>query len=215
MANSLKELGLKNICQMPNCKPLEILSKNEIQSSFEAPYRLCTFSRIIKEKGIEDAIQAVRICNDNAGKEVFALDIYGQVEDQSWFNNLMIGQPKYIQYRGIIPYHQTTSTLKDYFALLFPTYYNGEAFAGTLIDALAAGLPALASDWHDNSDIVIPGQTGYIFPTHSVEALTAILQNCAVHPENLLQMRQHCIVQAQQYQPDVVLSPLFRSIEAL
>lgn len=77
-----------------------------------------------------------------------------------------------IHYGGVISFDHTTEVLKDCYALLFPTCYEGEGFAGTLIDALAAGVPVIASEWRYNSEIVIPGTTGLLFKTHDVEELT-------------------------------------------
>ena len=40
------------------------------------PLPLCTFSRVMKEKGIEDAVYAVRTVNEHFGRTVYTLDIY-------------------------------------------------------------------------------------------------------------------------------------------
>lgn len=68
----------------------------------------------------------------------------------------------------MVPFNQSTEVLKNYDALLFPTYYEGEGFAGTIIDAFAAGLPVIASDWKYNSEIIKQGITGVITKTHSI-----------------------------------------------
>ena len=122
-----------------------------------------------KEKGIEDAVRAV--CEINSmHSDIFAeLDIYGQIEDnqEEWLKKLQTLAPGYIKYKGMVPFSQSTKVLKEYDALLFPTYYEGEGFAGTIIDAFAAGLPVIASDWKYNSEIIKSGMTGVIFKTHS------------------------------------------------
>lgn len=40
-----------NVFVMPNCKKLTILFENELVYSFGVPYKLCTFSRVMHEKG--------------------------------------------------------------------------------------------------------------------------------------------------------------------
>jgi len=60
MINSLKELGLYNTLYLPNFKRLDVLCEEELVYPVEKPYRLCTFSRVMKEKGVEDAIEAVK-----------------------------------------------------------------------------------------------------------------------------------------------------------
>lgn len=102
--------------------------------------RLYIFSRILKEKGIEDAIDAVTYINEQNKREIFSLDIYGQIDD-AYKEDFMMKQknfPEYINYGGVIPFGCSTEVLKNYYALLFPTYYESEGFAGTLIDAMVA-----------------------------------------------------------------------------
>ena len=41
-----------------------------------------------------------------------------------------------------------------------------ETFGITLIEAMAAGLPVLASDWDGYKDIVVHGRTGFLIPTY-------------------------------------------------
>jgi glycosyltransferase involved in cell wall biosynthesis len=53
--------------------------------------------------------------------------------------------PEYVVYGGVVPFNKSVEVLKDYFAVLFPTYYEGEGFAGTIIDAHSAGVPIIAS----------------------------------------------------------------------
>lgn len=212
MKESMDAMHFHNTCVMPNCKKLDIVSSDNISRQNTQPYLLCTFSRVIQEKGIEDAAAAVSECNRRIGKTVFHLHIYGQVEQPEWFDRMMASQPSEIQYKGLISHDDSTRVLKDYFALLFPTYYHGEAFAGTLIDALAAGLPVIASDWHDNPELVIPGETGILFPVHSVGALTDILLDVAHHPQKLNDMRSQCIKRAYDYLPEIALQPLFSNL---
>lgn len=40
-----------------------------------------------------------------------------------------------------------------------------ETFGLTLVEAMAAGLPVVASDWDGYRDIVVPGETGFLVPT--------------------------------------------------
>ncbi|MBQ0110498.1 MAG: glycosyltransferase, partial [Oscillospiraceae bacterium] len=103
MKSSLSEHGFNNIYVMPNCKKLDILSESELVYNNTAPLKLCTFSRVMKQKGIEDAVNAVKAINEKHGKTVFSLDIFGQVDpDQTeWFDNLQQAFPDYITYGGV------------------------------------------------------------------------------------------------------------------
>lgn len=120
------------------------------------PLPLCTFSRVMKEKEIEDVVNAVKTVNEHFGRTVYTLDIYGQVDSAQteWFNELKSIFPSYIKSGEPVPFDKSVEVLKNCFALLFPTYYEGEGFAGTLLDAVAAGVPVIASDWRYNPEIV-------------------------------------------------------------
>lgn len=214
MKKALESLQIRNAIVMPNTKPLDIVSEDEIEFITTPPFKLCTFSRVTKEKGIEDAIKAVSECNRIKGETIYALDIYGQIDhgQEDWFHQLMQQVPDYIKYLGIIPYNKSTDVLKKYFALLFPTYYEGECFAGTLIDAMASGLPTIASDWHENPNIVVHQETGLIFPVHSVDELTRILLESAKAPDQINKMRRNCIKMAQKHKPEEIIKILTAQI---
>lgn len=210
MQTQMRNLGFDNVIIMPNCKPLDIIKPSEIRVFSHSPYPLCTFSRVVKEKGIEDAIKAVKICNEKIGHIAYTLDIYGQIGkgQQAWFNELMTKQPEYIRYRGCVNYSKSVEVLRDYFMLLFPTFYSGECFAGTIIDAFAAGLPVIASDWHDNANIIKENITGHIFPAHSTEALSKILYESLQNTTHINNMKSQCIREAAKYQPNTVIKTL-------
>ena len=90
MKNELLNLGFKNVSVVPNFKELTVIGESDLVYGNETPYRLCTFSRVMKEKGIETAIDAVRSVNSELGYKAFSLDIYGQVdpEQTEWFKGL-------------------------------------------------------------------------------------------------------------------------------
>ena len=208
MSETLRHQHVLNTIVMPNFKHLDIIPPQDVKNFSSPPFPLCTFSRVEPSKGIEDAIKAVRMCNERTKKVLYTLDIYGPVQSEDWFNLLMSNQPQEIRYRGIVPFDKSTAVLTNYFALLFPTFYAGEGFAGTLIDALASGVPVIASDWKSNPEIVEHGRTGYIYPTHNVEHLANILTEIAQNPAILNNMRRNCIQKAYDYEPKNIIKTL-------
>ena len=210
MKQGLEALGLSNVLVLPNCKNIQVLTPEELIYSTEKPFRLCTFSRVMKEKGIEDAVEAVKAVNTQRGETVYTLDIYGQVDPSQtqWFADLQKTFPDYIRYAGMVPSDQSVSVLKDYFALLFPTFYPGEGFAGTLIDAMASGIPVIASDFRYNMEIVTEGKTGRLHPTADALALSEILDEASNHVDAWNEMKLHCIQKAAEYIPSKVIKVL-------
>lgn len=216
MKSALEEQGFGNVCVMPNCKNLKILQKSELVYPTSEPYKLCTFSRVMKEKGIENAIEAVRRVNDGFGRTVFTLDIYGQVDEgqRGWFDGIRADFPDSVRYRGVVPFDRSVETLKDYFALLFPTRYAGEGFAGTLIDAMAAGVPVVASDWKYNGEVVIHGQTGVILQDYDAEKLIDQLKSMKENPTAWNSMKETTLDEAGKYTPRAVVQALLNHIDS-
>ena len=201
MKKAMEAMGFKNITIMPNCKDVRILTPEELIYPTQKPFRLCTFSRVTKPKGIEDAVNAVKAINEKRGERVYTLDIYGQIDpnETGWFEDLQQTFPEYITYKGMAPFDQSVEILKDYFALLFPTFYHGEGFAGTLIDAMASGIPTIASDFRFNSEIVLEGITGRLHPTTDVPAMVKILEEACDNTDLWNAMKCNCIENAKKY----------------
>ena len=82
----------------------------------------------MREKGIEDAVNAVATVNTVLGFQAFSLDIYGQVdgEQTEWLVSLQKDFSSYVRHGGLIPFDKSVDGLKDYFALPFSTYYERE-----------------------------------------------------------------------------------------
>ena len=200
MKSALEKQGFQNVFVMPNCKKLTVLAEEDLVFPDKEPLRLCTFSRVMREKGIEDAVRAVTEANKSLGRTAFSLDIYGQVDENQteWFEKLQKTFPDFVRYGGAISFDRSVETLKNYFALLFPTYYEGEGFAGTLIDAFSAGVPVMASDWKYNTELVNE-KVGYIFKTRDTDALCELLKAAAKDPTNMLEKRKHCLREAEKY----------------
>lgn len=210
MRTALEQMGFTNVEILPNCKSLPILREEELPDISQLPYKLCTFSRVMKEKGIEIAMNAVQMANRKIGAPAFTLDIYGPI----WktyaeeFPKVLASVPSYITYKGEVPFDKSTDALKDYTALLFPTYYEGEGFAGTLIDAMAAGVPVLASDWKYNAEIVKSGATGYCISECDEWKLSEFLLDIYQNHEQWCAMRLQCLCESHKYAPEIVYKDL-------
>ena len=214
MKKALDAQGFSNVCVMPNCKQLTVLTPEELVYPTGTPYKLCTFSRVMREKGIEDAINAVTAVNTQLGYQAFCLDIYGQVDaaQTQWFSDLQRTFPEYIRYGGLVPFDQSVEVLKEYFALLFPTRFYTEGIPGTIIDAYAAGIPVISAKWESYGDIVDEGHTGMGYGFQDVKQLQNILLDAACNATKLLSMKQDCLYKARDYLPEsavVILTEKF------
>ena len=214
MRDGLESLGFQNVTLLPNCKNLTPLTAEQLAADQGEPSRFCTFSRVMKEKGIEDAVNAVKFVNDHFGRRVCELDIYGAVDpnETDWFQALSDRFGPGIRYCGIVPYTQTTQVLKNYFALLFPTFFPKEGIPGTVIDAYSAGLPVIASRWSSFDDMIDHGITGIGYPYGKNEYLAEILCEVVQSPEQMIAMRENCLKKAEQFLPKNVMKILLEKL---
>ncbi|MBR3754031.1 MAG: glycosyltransferase [Clostridia bacterium] len=215
MEDALHELGLDNVIYLPNFRETNSLRPEELVYTSCEPYRLCTFSRVTPQKGIEKAIDAVRYANNALGRTVYTLDIYGKVapEYADEFSRLCKGFEPYITYKGLADTAKSTQELKSCFALLFPTLYSGEGLAGTVIDAFAAGVPVIATDWNYNRYIIRNGKDGIVYDPNTEGLLGKILVDAAGYPHKLNDMKKNCLNRAAHFEADQAVKILLKELE--
>lgn len=216
MMDALQKLGFTNVYVVPNCKPLSIIKKNDLETSYSEPYKLVTFSRVTEKKGIGTAADIVMKLNKKYGRKVFTLDIYGPVdpgEDESWFAELRKSFTDAITYRGNAPFDKSVELLSGYFALLFPTQYFTEGIPGTIIDTYAAGVPVIASKWKSFADVVEDGVTGLGYNFNTTTDLEEIMEKIVNDPSMITDLKQGCIRKANDFLPQNAIKPLIDRIK--
>lgn len=216
LKRELENVGVLNAEILPNFKRLQIVSLGLDDEKAVGPYRLCTFSRVMQEKGIEDAVNAVVAINEQYQMPVYTLDIFGPVDPNQidWFEKLQKDFPAYISYRGKVHYTDSVETLKDFFAVLFPTRFFTEGVPGTIIDAYAAGVPVIASRWQSFSDVVEHGVTGYGYSFGDERSLHDLLVKIAKEPELVIELKRNCVEKAKYYQPEESVAQIIKTIAA-
>lgn len=211
LKRDLSELGLEHIEMMTNFKLQSIRKLEDVQINTNDCVKLCVLSRLTKDKGIEDAIEAVKLANSLLDGSKVHLDLYGIVPEyyQEDFDEIVKKNDEIVTYKGVANYNQTATVLKSYFAMLFPTYFHGEGFAGCLIDAFFAGIPVITTDWLYNKDVVKDGENGLLVPIKNsqkiAEAITRLYQN----RDLAKQMSLNNIEKAKDYTAEKVLEKLY------
>lgn len=210
MKKDLELMGFSNVVVMPNCKKLRILDSEELEYTIVEPLRLCTFSRVMQEKGIEDAVKVVSEINAALGRTVYTLDIFGPVDSNQieWFEALKKSFGDTVEYKGITSPEKTPEVLKAYFSLLFPTRFKTEGIPGSIIDAYAAGIPVICSDWENRQDILDDGVTGRVYEFGDIDGLRALLEEIAKDPASLVKLKPVCLEQARRYRPESVVGEI-------
>lgn len=214
MLKRMDDLEFDNVYYMPNFKRLTILNESDLVYENNIPFRLCTFSRVMKEKGIEDAINAVIEINELSNRIIYSLDIYGPIDEKyiNRFEEMRLNLHNYISYKGIVDFNNTVEVLKNYYMLLFPTQYDTEGVPGTIIDSYFAGVPVLAAKWQSFSDVIEDGVTGIGFEFRDYREFLSKLNWCAENSDIINNMKIECLRKAKEYSPEHVMCEFLKHL---
>lgn len=215
MKQKLGSLDINNVYLMNNFKKLNALEEKNINYNHSEPYKLCYFSRVVKEKGVEDAIYAVTKVNEIFGREVYKLDLYGYIDEnyKYEFEKLIKEMPPFINYNGVVNPDKSVETIKDYFVQVFPTKYKTEGIPGSIIDSYYAGVPVLASKWDNFEDVIDEGKTGIGFEFLNQKDLELKLREFAIKPQAIVDMKKNCIKKAKEYSTDYVIKKFIKHLK--
>lgn len=158
-----------NIKIIPNAVPRPIQTKPDIISSSIAK-NIVSVGRLCPFKGFDTLIQAF-----NQLLKVYphlTLTIYGEGKERLNLERFI--QSLDLQNRILLPgaIQNIQEALINADLFIFPSRYEG--FPNALCEAMAVGLPVIASDCSGNIDIVRDGIDGRLFPVGDIQALTKI-----------------------------------------
>ena len=211
MKKELQTVGL-NAIVLPNFKKMTYLAKLPERCA-EGVVKFVFMSRMNEKKGVNMILDCVRRLNQSGFNDKYLVDFYGPFEDKAYQDSIMsiIDNVPNTSYKGILNLRDNIGydTLASYTVMLFPTFWPGEGFPGVLVDALIAGLPVIASDWHFNPDIVENGKTGIIIPTQNEEALFVAMKDAIENSKKYLEMAEYCQEKAREYDTQKVINEEF------
>ena len=212
----LKKMGVKNVVYIPNFKQIQPVSIDFINNyKCSTPFRFVIFSRVEAMKGIDDALDAIRRVNEMKSAIVATLDIYGPVQpgSEGWFDETLKNNTDICSYKGVCDPNESVDTLKEYFALLFPTRYYTEGMPGTIIDAMFAALPVIARRWAWCDNMISSGANGISYDFNEPEKLFDILVQVVSNPDIVLSMKSQCLQEAKKYREDSVMSQILKLLD--
>lgn len=212
LADRLRALGVRNASHLPNFKDVDDVDVDP-RVPPGPPYRLCALSRVTPEKGIDNAVRAVAAINGD-GPPAVTLDVFGPIEPsyEERFRRLVDSVP-HVRYAGRVPPERAAAAVSGHFALIFPTEWIGEGVPGTIIDAMHAGLPVVASRWPYYCEMLQDGVTGLSYDFDRPELLEATIRELIALPEEeLAAMRRATLERARAYAPEAVFGEIARAL---
>lgn len=215
MLRELEARGFSNCVLVNKFRRMTPVSVQDVDIKPQAPYKLCYFSRVMKEKGVEECIEAVKMANQQAGFVKYILDIYGSINEpyRETFEDLQKQFPSFVRYGGIVAFEKSAAVLKDYFAMLFPTYYASEGYPNAVVDAFAAGLPVVATRWNYNADIINDHKDGILVDVGNIAQIVDALEEMTGNPELYQHIRENCIARCEEYLPEKALAKVIAELK--
>lgn len=208
LKESLEREKYKNIKVMYNFKTVDIVNSNNLTHQRK---KFCIFSRIMQEKGIEDAIYAISELNNSGIK--CSLDIYGPIEVNyiKTFKEIVAKNKNYINYQGNVKPEESVKYLSKYDMLIFPTHYKKEGLPGTILDAIYSNTPIMASNWEYAGEF-INNDIGYLYKFADKESLKFTLKKVIKNRKDIENKRKKCIKYTEKYSPSNCIKPIIEFI---
>lgn len=215
MKDHLRKLKINNVEVVPNFKFLNPVDLEELNLEAESPYKVCTFSRVMEEKGIEDAIETVKNVNKKYGKTEVVLHIYGKIDDgyREHFAKIRKEFPDYIEYKGMVEPDESIAVVKNYSALLFPTHYYTEGVPGTIIDAYMSGVPIITALWGNYQDVFEENITGWGYTFGNQKEFQKCLEHLVTNPEEFFKMKKSVLAYSSKFIPEYAMEIIAQYIE--
>jgi glycosyltransferase involved in cell wall biosynthesis len=161
------------------------------------PLRVLYLGTLSRRKGAVEALDAARHL---AGRPVQFVFVGGDPEDLAAAG----GDLPNAHYHGRVPRSRVGEFLDDADVFLFPTHSDG--FGMTQIEALASGLPVIAS--RNCAPVIEHGRTGLLLDEVSPRAIAQAIETCLAEPASLAAMSAAALSAAERFERRSVASLL-------
>jgi glycosyltransferase involved in cell wall biosynthesis len=160
--------------------------------------------RLAREKGIETLAAAFRIVAGRipdarlvvAGDGPKAEALRRAAEAGGWRNRL--------DFLGMVPRREARAAMRSADVFVLPSDF--ESFSYTLLEAMACGLPCVASDVGGNRDLVESGRTGWLVPRGDPQYLAEKLIRLAENAGERVGFGTEGAVRAREYTLDRMMA---------
>lgn len=154
--------------------------------------RFLYLSNYIPEKGADTLVKAINLIEDKYINS-FTVDFYGKQVDEKFFQELNRNlENKFrdsINFFGPIYSEDKFTAFSNRHVFVLPTYYKNESFPLSILEAMSFGLPILSTFEGSIPEIVVDGETGFIFPANDPVKLSHLMVFYIQNPDILFKHR--------------------------
>ncbi len=142
-------------------------------------YDVLCASQLIPRKRIEDLLEAVARLSVGRPSLRVAIAGRGPLDDALRLDARRLGIEDAVDFLGFV--EDTPALYADCAVFVMPSRSEGLSIA--VCEAMAAGLPVVATDVGEVRDVVTPGRTGELFDVGDVDALVRHVEELLSNPE--------------------------------
>lgn len=144
--------------------------------SNDAPLRMLYFGRLIEDKGVHIAIQALGILNQQglAAKTELTILGSGHPDYEARLHSMVsdLGVRNQVRFAGKVSRNEVPAELNKYDVFLFTSIWP-EPFGRTIVEAMFAGLTVIGSDVGGSREIFSQYDADLLYPAGDASALAA------------------------------------------
>ena len=181
----------QDVVAIPNgidCRPFAHLST--VVSSTRDPLHLIYIGRIAREKGLYETLQGMRLALELGVDARLTIAGGGAEEARLRSYAVALGIAPRVTFVGPVFGDDKVSLMAGADVMLLPSYSEGLPYA--LLEAMAAGLPVIATPVGAIPDVVTHGTHGHLVPPRSGKAIAEALAIMAGDRERVGWMSRAC-----------------------
>jgi colanic acid/amylovoran biosynthesis glycosyltransferase len=151
--------------------------------------RLISTGRLIEKKGHTYTLRALALLKERHPEISFSLDIIGDGPDETVLKAeaARLGLNDIVRFHGGLPHRRTLEMLREATIFVLPsvTAKDGdmEGIPVSIMEAMAMGLPVIATFHSGIPELVEDGVSGRLVPERDAEALAAAISSVAETPD--------------------------------
>lgn len=165
--------------------PPELFPIKKSPGELQDPVRLLFAGQILEQKGVSELIDTVRLylppLLDDQQVELTIAGTGPSAFEES-MKQLSKDAPCKVTWLGKVPYEQLSAVYRDHDIFIFPS--RNEAFGLTHLEAMASGLPLIATVSGGHGEMLEEGKTALITrtndPKHLAERIAEMIKNPAL-----------------------------------
>lgn len=176
------------------------VEKNEL-----GPQKLLFVSRLVKTKGLEDTVRAVKLLVDS-GRDV-TLDVLGTGEAKEPAEKLAdrLGIDSKVRFQGHVDEEKVRAFQMASDILVFPTFHD-EGFPMVIFGALSSGIPIVTTEIRAAADYLRDGKNCVFCKAHDSESVASSIERILDDGELARRIRENNRKLSEAFLPERIAS---------